>query len=220
MVRRPARAPGRRLLAPAPAAARNLVSAVQHRLRAADSVRVRQRSDSQTAARTASAAPRRTASAGDFAALVAAALLLQSTLLQVSVVRGASMEPTLRDGDRLVVDRLDRSLGGIARGDVVVLRNPGDTGVDFVKRVVGLPGDRVALRAGRLLVDGREVGDFEHVRDDCDMAELLVPDDHVFVLGDNRPVSADSREFGIVPAALLLGTVRARVWPPARASLL
>lgn len=156
----------------------------------------------------------------DVALLAAAAALLQTTLFQVSVVRGTSMEPTLRDGDRLVVDRLDRGLERIGRGDVVVLRNPVDSGIDFVKRVVGLPGDRIELRNGRLLLDGCEADEHEHVRDDCDMAELVVPPDHVFVLGDNRPVSADSRDFGIVPAALLLGTVRARVWPPARAALL
>lgn len=153
--------------------------------------------------------------------LVAAmAALLQASVLQVSVVRGTSMEPTLRDGDRLVVDRLARRIDGIEHGAVVVLRNPVEGDVDFVKRVVALPGDRVALRGGRLLVNGREAEGFEHVRDDCEMPELLVPADHFFVLGDNRPVSADSREFGIVPAPLLLGTVRARVWPPARAALL
>jgi len=152
--------------------------------------------------------------------IAAAAAMLQASVLQVSVVRGTSMEPTLCDGDRLVVDRIARGIGGLEHGDVVVLRNPVDSGIDFVKRVVGLPGDRIALRNGRLLLDGCEADEHEHVRDDCDMAELVVPPDHVFVLGDNRPVSADSRDFGIVPAALLLGTVRARVWPPARAALL
>lgn len=152
--------------------------------------------------------------------IAAAAAILQASVLQVSVVRGTSMEPTLCDGDRLVVDRIARGIGGLEHGDVVVLRNPVESGIDFVKRVVALPGDRVALRGGRLLVNGAEAERFEHVPDDCDMPELVVPADHVFVLGDNRPVSADSRDFGIVPGPLLLGTVRARVWPPARAALL
>ena len=156
----------------------------------------------------------------DLLLVVATAALLQASVLQVSVVRGTSMEPTLRDGDRLVVDRLARRIDGIEHGAVVVLRNPVEGDIDFVKRVVALPGDRVALRGGRLLVNGREAEGFEHVADDYDMPELLVPADHFFVLGDNRPVSADSRDFGIVPAPLLLGTVRARVWPPARAALL
>jgi len=152
--------------------------------------------------------------------IAAAAALLQASVLQVSVVRGSSMEPTLCDGDLLVVDRLACGIDGLEYGDVIVLRNPVESGVDFVKRVVALPGDRVALRDGRLLVNGAEAERFKHVPDDYDMPELLVPSDHVFVLGDNRPVSADSRDFGIVPGPLLLGKVRARVWPPARAALL
>ncbi len=178
--------------------------------------------DATAGAAAADGLRRRNAGAGvrDLLLAIVVLALLQASVLQVSVVRGTSMEPTLHDGDRLVVDRLARRIDGIEHGDVVVLRNPAEGDVDFVKRVVGLPGDRVALRQGRLLVNGREAEGYEHVPDDCDMPELLVPPEHFFVLGDNRPVSADSREFGIVPAPLLLGTVRARVWPPARASFL
>lgn len=139
-------------------------------------------------------------------------------LVQVSIVRGHSMEPSLRDGDRLVVDRLAYALGGVQRFDVVVLRYPRDPKVDFVKRVVALPGEHVRLEAGRVYVDGRLLTEsFTHVSDRASMRELTVPEGHYFVLGDNRPISCDSREFGLVEAALLKGKVRARFWPLGRA---
>jgi signal peptidase I len=140
--------------------------------------------------------------------------VLHLFVVQISVVRGLSMEPSLHDGDRLIVDRLSYSFADVTRFDVVVLRNPRDPSVDFVKRVVGMPGERVAIRAGRISVNGDVLpAPFEHVDDSCNMDELIVPADHFFVLGDNRPVSCDSREFGLVQGALLKGKVRARFWP-------
>lgn len=146
--------------------------------------------------------------------------LLQTFVVQVNVVRGASMEPSLRDGDRLVVDRLGCAVGEVRRGDVVVMRSPLDRAVDYVKRVAGVAGDRVALRAGRLFVNDAPGDAAGCILDRADVPETRVPDGHVFVLGDNRPVSADSRAFGLVPCALLHGVVRARVWPPTRAAAL
>lgn len=149
-----------------------------------------------------------------------AILVLHFCLVQISVVRGHSMEPSLLDGDRLVVDRTAYALGDVARYDVVVLRYPLDPSVDFVKRIVGLPGDRVALREGILLLNGQPVAaEFLHIEDHQDMPELQVPEGQYFVLGDNRPISCDSREFGLVPAGNLKGKVRARFWPLARLSM-
>ena len=71
-------------------------------------------------------------------------------VLQVSIVRGSSMEPCLHDGDRLVVDRISYTMAEVQRGDVVVLSNPRNHSIDFVKRVVALPGDRVEMRRGKL----------------------------------------------------------------------
>jgi signal peptidase I len=143
-----------------------------------------------------------------------AVILLHLFVIQISVVRGHSMQPCLSDGDRLVVDRLIYSLGDVQRFDVVVMRNPRDEEVDYVKRVVGLPGDRVRLRRGQLTVNGRNVTEaFGPIADDATTAVVEVPPDQYFVLGDNRPVSCDSREFGLVPGELLKGKVRARFWP-------
>ena len=139
-------------------------------------------------------------------------LALHACVVRVSVVRGSSMEPALHDGDRLIVDRFGAPTDALTRGDVVVLAYPLDPAVDFVKRIVALPGDRVAMQDGVLFVNG--------IPDACDcfrdaenVPDHEVPDGCYFVLGDNRAVSCDSRTFGTVPAELIRGRVRARVWP-------
>ena len=146
-------------------------------------------------------------------------ILIHVFLIQVSVVRGNSMEPALHDGDRLVVDRVTHNLGGVERGDVVVLRYPRNPDIDFVKRVVALPGDLVAMRGGVLFVNGTVSDDYGCIPDRENLREHRVPPGMFFVLGDNRPISCDSREFGLVPEDLLKGKVRARFWPLADASV-
>jgi signal peptidase I len=148
-----------------------------------------------------------------------ATLLVHGYAVRVSVVRGCSMEPALHDGDRLVVDRFGADFGGPQRGELIVLRYPLDPTLEFVKRVVGMPGDRVAMQGGVLLVNGIPTRHDAVVPDADDFAELVVPGGHYFVLGDNRPVSCDSRSFGLLPAELVCGRVRARFWPPAAATM-
>ncbi len=154
-------------------------------------------------------------------ALLGATLMVVVHLfvIQVSVVKGHSMEPCLHDGDRLVVDRVSYNLGEVGRGDVVVLRYPRNPAVDFVKRIVAVPGDRVAMQQGTLWVNGEVADDYGSIADDETMAAQVVPAEHFFVLGDNRPISCDSREFGLVPQELLKGKVRVRFWPLANATL-
>lgn len=147
--------------------------------------------------------------------------LAQVFLVQVAIVRGHSMEPSIQDGDRLIVDRVSPVFDGVGRGCVIVLRCPLAPHVDFVKRVVGVPGDEIAMEKGWLLVNGErfEDGAGEFILDATSFRPLRVPDGHYFVLGDNRPDSCDSREFGLVAAELVKGTVRARFWPLADSRL-
>ncbi len=148
------------------------------------------------------------------AAFLAVMLVSSRAFLQVSVVKGSSMQPTIHDGDRLVVDRVTPRLGGIGRFDVVILGNPRNPSEDFVKRVVALPGEKVAIRKGRLVVNGRVLPEFfDKVGEIDDTPTWTVPDDCYFVLGDNRPVSLDSREFGFVPKRLIRGKVLLCLWP-------
>jgi signal peptidase I len=155
--------------------------------------------------------------------VVAAGVLVRPLVLDTYGIASASMVPTLRPGDRVVVDRLADGIGDLARGDVVVFEDVERPGEVAIKRLVALPGDTISLRAGRLFVNGsrrREpyldpglVGrDF--------FGPVVVPREHVFVLGDHRVGSVDSRFTGPVPARLLLGRVVARWWPPPRSALL
>jgi len=156
----------------------------------------------------------------DLVAGGAVMLLLHLFVVQVSIVKGHSMEPSLWDGDRLVVDRISYALVEVDRFDLIVLRYPLDPEIDFVKRVVGLPGDIVAIEDGGLFVNGEAVNmPCNVVHDHARMAPVQVPDDAYFVLGDNRPISCDSREFKYVPAEYVKGKVRARFWPLDRVSV-
>jgi signal peptidase I len=139
-------------------------------------------------------------------------------LFHVSVVRGSSMAPGIHDGDRILVDHLSYVLGDVRRGDVAVLRCPLDPDLDYIKRVIGLPGERLRIEDGVVWVNGERLPEPYLLQRDCRSSfDLTVAPDHFFVLGDNREHSADSREFGQVPRGLLRGRVDLRVWPPERA---
>ena len=138
-----------------------------------------------------------------------------------SVVRGSSMAPGIHDGDRILIDQFSYLFMDIDRGDIVVLQYPLDPSVDYIKRVVGLPGDEIVMSQGRLWINGQLQQETYTLEDDpyTDL-HRIVADDHYFVLGDNRLHSSDSREFGEVPARLVRGKVDLRLWPPDRAGLL
>ncbi|MCC6445620.1 MAG: signal peptidase I [Armatimonadetes bacterium] len=136
-------------------------------------------------------------------------LFAETFLLQGFKVYGHCMEPNLYSGERLLGNKLVYRFGSPGRGDVVVFRYPEDPSKVFIKRVIGLPGDRVALRSGKLYVHGKALaepyvvypfhGDFE---------SETVPPGHLFVLGDNRDYSNDSRFWGMLP----IRNVEARAW--------
>lgn len=147
------------------------------------------------------------------------AALLWLFVFQVSVVLGRSMDPNLGQGDRLVVDKLTHRWRSIRRFDVVVFRCPDRGGDDYVKRVVGLPGETIELRGGELFVNGEHVPqDFEFVEDRASHPATEVSEGRYFVLGDNRPFSRDSHSgLGTIPEGLIKGVVRFRVYPFGRA---
>ena len=152
----------------------------------------------------------------DLSVAVLFCFFLITFVAQAFRVQGTSMEPLLRDGDRIVVNKLVYRLGPIERGDVVVFWYPRDPSVSFIKRVVGRPGDRVEIRAGRVHVNSEPLSETylpPAFRDADTHPAIEVRPGYYFVLGDHRRSSNDSRSWGEVPEKYIYGRAAFRFWP-------
>jgi len=163
--------------------------------------------------------------------LVAALLLavgIRTSVAQMFYIPSGSMLPTLKIGDRIIVDKLSYHVHGVHRGDIVVFRRPPLEKADYtdlVKRVIGLPGDVISLHLGRVDIDGRPLAEPwlptpAPVSSPSPLTEPFslnhpyrVPPDEYFVMGDNRTDSEDSRYFGPIPASLIVGKMAFVIWP-------
>ena len=173
------------------------------------------------------------------------ALLIQALLVKPFRIPSQSMEPTLDVGQRVLVDRVSFRFSEPERGDIVVFNpplgsergnrcgaehaqdqacpvpteEPADT--NFIKRVVGVPGDRLKVVDGQVVIDGEKL-DEPYVRESatCGICNLrnpiTIPPGHFFMMGDNRGQSADSREWGPVPKEWIVGNAFFTYWPPSR----
>jgi signal peptidase I len=156
----------------------------------------------------------------------AVALIIKTFLIQAFYIPSPSMFPTLQTNDRVLVNKLSYELHDVNRGDLVVFeRPPGETDTDIkdlIKRVIGLPGDVVSSCGGHVCIDGTPLeepylpdgvttGDFERV---------TIPEGQVFVMGDNRENSSDSRIFGPIDEDTIVGRAFVRIWPLSELDLL
>ena len=140
-------------------------------------------------------------------------------VVEAFYIPSESMVPTLRIGDRVLVNKFIYRFAQPERGDIIVFESVEGGGEDLIKRVVGVPGDKISVRGGRLLVNGepqREPYVYKKYPDRSSSAPTTVPEDQVFVMGDNRANSRDSRYFGTVPERKIEGEAFLRFWPPDR----
>ncbi len=151
-------------------------------------------------------------------------LVCRHFLITPSIVKGESMMPNLEDGDRIILSKISK----IERFDEIAFQAP-DSEDNYVKRVIGLPGDTIEMRDDQLLVNGKPVKepyleDIKSILPSEDpltnnftlmeiTGEEVVPEDKLFVLGDNRRVSKDSRSFGFIDEEEVIGDVKMRIWP-------
>jgi signal peptidase I len=134
-------------------------------------------------------------------------------------IPSASMVPTLKYGDRVLVNKFIYRFTEPQRGDIIVFKSVEGDGQDLIKRVVGVPGDEIAVRGGKLFVNGepqKEPYVNKKYPDRSFYDPTTVPKDHVFAMGDNRANSQDSRIFGPVPEKNIEGEAFLRFWPPDR----
>jgi signal peptidase I len=129
-------------------------------------------------------------------------------------VDGYSMEPTLHSGEFVIVNKLAYRLGTPKTGDVIVFHFPRNTEEEYIKRVIGLPGDEVTISGGKVTVNGQTLDEPYIYAPPAYERSLLVPEDSLFVLGDNRNNSSDSHQWGTVPLGYVVGKAVFVYWPP------
>lgn len=142
-------------------------------------------------------------------------------LFQPFLVSGQSMEPNFENNNYLIVDEISYRLRQPQRGEVIVFNYPNDTSKRFIKRVIGLPGETVEIKDGEVIIYDKnnkpevldELSYLPKYLETSGNLKVTLGVDEYFVLGDNRPASADSRSWGILPRKDIIGRVYVRIWP-------
>jgi signal peptidase I len=157
--------------------------------------------------------------AGSLFPAIVVVLVMNLFMAQPRVVHGQSMEPNLHDNQRVIVDMVTLRLREPERGEIIILDVPSrHEGPPLIKRVIGLPGDIVEIKGGRVYINDDPLDEpYLSQITMGNMVAQMVPEEHVFVLGDNRRHSNDSRYFGTVPYDHVLGRAWLCYWPLADA---
>ncbi len=147
--------------------------------------------------------------------LAVLAALIAAFFVRLPQVSGLSMEPHIRSGEYVLINTFAYRFGAPRRGEIVAFRRDADARGVFIKRVIGLPGERVRIDRGQVYLNGVRLDEpyVEHP-DARSFPEITVAPSSLYVLGDNRADSEDSRVFGAVPEDRLIGRAVAGIWPP------
>ena len=149
-------------------------------------------------------------------------------LYQPHQVKGASMEPNFHDGEYILTNKFQYKLDRPKRGDVIVFKSPQNPDIDFIKRIIGLPGEKIKLINNHYFINDVELQE-SYIAPTLftyngaflkEGMEVTIPPDHYFVSGDNRPRSSDSREWGTIDKSAIIGKSQFRYWPLPRAGLI
>lgn len=155
---------------------------------------------------------------------VVIAFFITKFILSATIVDGVSMENTLQDGDRLFVLKMGVSVDTLDHGDIIVFHAPDQSGRDYIKRVIGLPGDFIQIEDGYVYVNNQRLEEpyistaYTHISERNPISEWYVGKGEIFVLGDNRKPgrSEDSRAFGTISSDAVVGKAIVRFFPWSR----
>ncbi len=158
---------------------------------------------------------------------IGAVLIVRNYLVKPFLVSGDSMVPNFHNGDYLLIDELTFRIRPPERGEVIVFKFPENESTFFIKRIIGLPGERVHIENGQITIfnsahpDGFALSEPYLPASDIttDTRDITLGPGEYYMLGDNRPASYDSRSWGPMPAKDIVGLVRARLWPAAQAAV-
>lgn len=148
-------------------------------------------------------------------------IVLYLFVLMPNQVKGASMDNTFQNGEYILTSKISYKFGSPKRGDVVIFKSPKNPDIDYIKRIIAMPGDRIKISDSDVYVNS-ELLDEPYIKEKTNLisggfmqdgVEETVPEGYLFVMGDNRPNSSDSREFGFVPFSDIIGKVFFRYLP-------
>jgi len=149
-------------------------------------------------------------------------------IAQPNQVKGASMDPTFATGDYIFTSKITYRMRSYHRGDVIVFQSPHNKDIEYIKRIIGIPGDVVMVKDNEVYVNGRQLKE-DYIAAKTNLWEggfskngegTKVKDGTLFVMGDNRPRSSDSREFGLITQESVIGQVFYRYFPPSKAGVI
>jgi signal peptidase I len=160
--------------------------------------------------------------------VLAVMVMIYLFIMSPQEINGASMEPNFHNGEYILTNKVLYKIYDPKRGDVVIFKSPRNKEIDFIKRIIGLPGERVRLSENAFFIDGQKLDEKylplgvyvfggTYLREN---EEVTIPEGKYFVIGDNRPHSADSREFGPIPKIDFIGKAFLRYWPFDKAGLI
>ena len=149
-------------------------------------------------------------------------------IMQPNQVKGASMEPTFQSGDYIFTSKITYKFRPIKRGDVIVFKSPKNPDIDYIKRIIALPGDTLLVDNGIVYVNNNQVNE-NYISEQTNLwnggyikegVSVTIPEEDIFVMGDNRPRSSDSREFGPISIDSIIGNVIYRYFPSTKMGII
>jgi len=148
-------------------------------------------------------------------------LFLYLLVFQPHKIKGSSMDPNFKDAEYLLTDKVTYRFNEPKRGDVIVFKAPGLEGEEYIKRIIGLPGEKISISQNKIYINGKilnedYIGPDKFTSPNAFLEEgktIKIPEDNYFVMGDNRPHSSDSRSWGFVPKNDISGRAWFVYWP-------
>jgi len=151
--------------------------------------------------------------------IVGIAFAIRAFLIQPFIVEGQSMEPNFENNNYLITEKVSYRLHAPQRGDIIIFHPPGDDEINYIKRVIGVPGDHIQIKSGSVLVNGKKISepylesDEQTLVGKSEFSDITLADNQFFLMGDNRNHSRDSREIGVVGKDRIISRIWFRLLP-------
>jgi signal peptidase I len=157
--------------------------------------------------------------------ILAIMVMIYLFIMSPQEINGQSMDPTFHNAEYILTNKIEYKITNPKRGDIVIFKSPRDKDIDYIKRIIGLPGDIVRISNNSFYINGKKLDESQYIKPEVylyggtflpENQDFAVPEGKYFVIGDNRPHSSDSREFGPIGKEDFIGQAFFRYWPPQR----